>query len=390
MVYKGRCTLVEKIHNIEEAGGHLAIIIGEESDTNIENRFLADEVANSDVSIPAILISRTNGQKLIDYYETYKNNKTAIKNIRLELKFDDIEKKVNIVKYDVWYTPDQEKIYSFFKNFKKYHAALGDKVVLSIHSFTYPHFNYDVSSYLAQEHCLSSGAYCYWPTNSYIEDGAKVLMESIRQRCIFYFMAANNDKKKYKYSFWDYMEKFHDDCFSIQDYDKACGDTVMKDLGLTDKFIDTCIENSVDCEDSKRDSEGQYFRLFPNNILARDYEIRKQNYITKAPLITINERLFTGSWNNEEMFESLCSALYEKPKACSDYSFLETGGFSFVSFLIFILLILLVNIGVFLICKSIIRKHIRDKVGQVNMDTEINSVVDTYLALRNKPSEDDK
>ena len=117
MIYKGACSLIEKIHNIEEAGGHLAIIIGEENETNIENYFFADEVSNSDVSIPAILISRKNGQKLIDYYENNKNNQILLNNIRLEIKFDDVEKKSNLVKYDIWYTPDQEKVYNFFKKY---------------------------------------------------------------------------------------------------------------------------------------------------------------------------------------------------------------------------------------------------------------------------------
>ena len=389
MIYKGACSLIEKIHNIEEAGGHLAIIIADENDNNIENSFFADEIANSDVSIPVILISRVNGQKLIDYYEENKNSKIAIKNIRLEVKFDDIEKKLNMVKYDVWYTPDQEKVYTFFKNFKKYHDALKDNVNLNIHIFTYPHFKFYPNAYLAQEHCLSSGAYCFWPTNPYIEDGAKVLMESLRQKCLYYFTTMEENKKKYKNSFWNYMNKYHDECVSISDYEKSCGDSVMEDLGIPLKYINMCVNISAECGDSQRDNEGQYLRLFPNSILERDYELRKQSYISKAPIITVNGRLFTGSWNNEEMFESLCSALIEKPEACLNISYFEQSGFSLVSFLIFILLILVANICVFLICKSIIKKNIRDKVGEVNMDSEINSVVDTYLALRNK-TEDEK
>ena len=390
MIYKGNCNLIEKIHNIEEAGGHLAIIIGEENETNIENYFFADEVSNSDVSIPAILISRKNGQKLIDYYENNKNNQILIKNIRLELKFDDVEKKSNLVKYDIWYTPDQEKVYNFFKNFKKFHIALEENAILAIRSFTYPHFNYDISNNKEQKNCLSSGAYCYFPSNNYIEDGAKILIESLRQRCIYYFMIAHDSKKKYKYSFWNYMGKYFDECVSKNDYEKSCGDNVMKNLGISFDYVEDCIKYSVECSDDNKDKEGNYLRLFPNSILERDYELRKQSFITKAPIITINERLFIGEWNDKEIFESLCSALIEKPKACLESGFYETSGFSFFSFFIFILLILLVNIGVFFICKSIIKKIIKEKVGEVNMDSEINSAVDNYFALKNKTSEDDK
>ena len=55
--------------------------------------FLADDGHEGDISIPAILISQTDGDKIIKYYERFKDNKEEIKKIRFEIKFDIENKK---------------------------------------------------------------------------------------------------------------------------------------------------------------------------------------------------------------------------------------------------------------------------------------------------------
>ena len=114
LVKKGSCSITQKVRNIEEAGGHVAIIINDK-DENVEEMFLADDGHEGDISIPAILISQTDGDKIIKYYERFKDNKEEIKKIRFEIKFD-IENKNNVVNFDIWYTPDIEKVYTFQNN----------------------------------------------------------------------------------------------------------------------------------------------------------------------------------------------------------------------------------------------------------------------------------
>ena len=63
MVKKGLCSYTQKVRNIEESGGHVAIIIND-NDDKVEEMFLADDGHEGDLSIPAILISRTDGEKI--------------------------------------------------------------------------------------------------------------------------------------------------------------------------------------------------------------------------------------------------------------------------------------------------------------------------------------
>ena len=93
--------------------------------------------------------------------------------------------KNNIVNYDIWYTPDLENVYTFLKDFEKYDKALGDSAKMTVHFVTYPHIMYDPNSNTPKEDCLGSGLYCIRPGKLGITDGSVIVMESIKQKCIY-------------------------------------------------------------------------------------------------------------------------------------------------------------------------------------------------------------
>ena len=177
MVKKGLCSYTQKVRNIEEAGGHVAIIVND-NDDKVEEMFLADDGHEGDLSIPAILISRTDGEKIINYYMMHKENKQQIKDIIFEIKFD-LENKNKIVKYDIWYTPDLENVYTFMNDFQKYQKSLGEFAKMEPHFVTYPHFMYDPNSNIPKEDCLGSGLYCIRPGKLGISDDSIISIESI-------------------------------------------------------------------------------------------------------------------------------------------------------------------------------------------------------------------
>ena len=67
MVRQGNCSFFDKVSNIENSGGHLAIIISE-TDEPVEGIFLSEEGLGNDITIPAVLISKKDGKILTDYY----------------------------------------------------------------------------------------------------------------------------------------------------------------------------------------------------------------------------------------------------------------------------------------------------------------------------------
>jgi hypothetical protein len=310
MVREGKCNIMDKVKNIENSGGHLAIIIGEKDD-NIGGIFMNDEGLGNDISIPAVLISNTDGKKLIDYYLDNVDSHEAIKEIKLEVKFEN-ENKDNTVKYDIWYSPDQENAYLFLNEFKQLQESLGENAILGVHFFTFPHYDYNPDKKQIIENCFGSGLYCSRPGKSGVKDGTNVIRESLRQKCIYNYAYEKNGKKNNKMLFWDYINKFHQNCIHVGKFDVSCSEEVLKNLKIPSDNIQKCYQDSFIGEKKEKN----YEIYSGNSIFDTEYELRKKNFISKSPSITINERVYLGSWRADYVFESLCSSLIKKPEAC--------------------------------------------------------------------------
>ena len=377
MVKKGLCSYTQKVKNIEEAGGHVAIIVNDK-DEKVEEMFLADDGHEGDISIPAILISRSDGDKIINYYLYHKENKEEINKIKLEIKFD-IENKSNKVKYDIWYTPDIENVYTFLKDFQKYQKELGDSAQLGIHFVTYPHFSYDPNSNTPKEDCLGSGLYCIRPGKLGITDGSIIVIESIKQKCI-YDIAYMNHKIDY---FWTFMSKFYENCILKENFNQICSNDAISSSGIPLDYVNRCLYSSFGATDYEKQNT-QYQKISKNAILDREYEIRKEYLISRVPSITINGRLYVGSWRPQFIFEAICAALTKKPEVCyAEGKFeREAKGFSFLGNLFIILVVILINVTLFLICKEFIKRKVRERISSTNIDTQINTAVNSYIKLR--------
>lgn len=372
MVKKGLCSYTQKVRNIQEAGGHVAIIIND-NDDKVEEMFLADDGHEGDLSIPAILISRTDGEKIINYYMIHKESKEEIKRIIFEIKFD-IENKNNIVKYDIWYTPDLESVYTFMNDFQKYQKSLGELAEMEPHFVTYPHFMYDPNSNMPREDCLGSGLYCIRPGKLGITDGTIIGIESIKQKCIYNITLYSKKLDM----FWKYMSIFYQDCISKENFNEDCSNGVISDIGLDLKEVKECLTQSfVGTTYDKQ--QNQYQKILRNTILDREYQLRKEYLISRVPSITINGRSYFGSWKPEFVFEALCAALTKKPESCYVE---EAKGFSFASSFMIIMLVLFINITLFLICKKYIRDKISERISSTDINTRIDTVVNSYVALK--------
>ena len=375
---KGSCSITQKVRNIEEAGGHVAIIINDK-DENVEEMFLADDGHEGDISIPAILISQTDGDKLIKYYERFKDNKEEIKKIRFEIKFD-IENKNNVVNFDIWYTPDIEKVYTFLNDFDKYFKALGDTTKLGIHFVTYPHFAYDPNSYTPKEDCLGSGLYCIRPGKLGITDGSLIVLESIKQKCLFDW-SVQNEKTEV---FLNFMKLFYDNCILKEEsFTQVCSSDAIYSSGANIDDINKCLYDSF-IGTSYEKQQAQYQKIFKNVLLDRESELRKQYMINRVPSITINGRLYIGSWRPEFVFEALCAALINKPEACyAEGKFQrEVRGFSRVGTFLIIVIVIFINVVLFLVCKDYIRRKVWERIKSIDIDTRIDKVVNSYVALK--------
>ena len=381
MVYQGLCGTVDKIKNIENSGGHLAIIISDKNE-NISGIFMNDDGAGYDISIPAVLISNSDGKKLAHYYLDHAESHEDIKEIKLEIKFEN-ENKDNTVKYDIWYSPDQENVYLFLNEFKKFQDALGENAILGVHFFTYPHYNYNPEKKQNIENCLGNGLYCSRPGKSGVKNGVNVIQESLRQKCIYNYAYDNMGKKDNRHLYWDYIQNFYLNCFNFGKIDSTCSENIQITLKIPIDDIKKCYDESFLGEKNEKDYE-LYLR---NIIFDNEYELRKKNFISKSPSITINERVYLGGWKADHVFESLCSSLIKKPEACYvEHKFNQKiKGVTLGSFLSIILVVLFINFIIFLVCKNVIKKGIENRVDSSNINNKIDNVVGSYLNLKDSP-----
>ena len=385
IVKKGLCSPTQKVKNIEEAGGHAAIIINDK-DEPPEKMFLADDGNGGEISIPAVLISLNDGNKLINYYTDKKPDRNN--RIRLEIYFA-LEKSDNTVKYDIWFTPDQTKVYEFLSDFEKYQKLLGDIAILDMHYITYPYFSYNENSKTPVDDCLGSGLYCIRPSSE-INDGALIALESIKQKCLYkYSYENNNNINNNPYSkeiFWNYMKKLYSKCIITKTYDQSCSDKIINSLGIQTEQIEQCIKDSFIGNDNEK-LNNNYIKILKNKILDEEYSKRKRNYITRVPTLTINGRLFDGSWRADYVFDALCASLIKKPDACFKEGIQKEGGFSGPAVFIIIMVVLSINIILFILCKNLIKKKIMDRIESININSKIDDAVNTYFALKDNPSD---
>lgn len=97
------------------------------------------------------------------------------------------------------------------------------------------------------------------------------------------------------------------------------------------------------------------------------------------------------SWKADLVFESLCASLIDKPEACYMEVTFERNlkGVSLLAFLIILVVVLMINIGLFWTCKKIIKKGVEERVDSTDINNKIDNVVGSYLALRDTaPGED--
>ena len=381
IVKKGLCSVTQKVRNIEEAGGHAAIIVDDKNEPP-EKMFLADDGQGGEISIPAVLISLSDGQKLIEYYANHLHDKSH--RIRLEIHFI-VEKTDNTVKYDIWFTPDQENVYKFLIDFERYQQLLEENAILGVHYITYPYFSYDPNSNTPIDDCLGSGLYCVRPGDS-ITDGALIALESIKQKCIYKYIYENKENTVSKNLFWKYMIKFYEKClYNTNYYDKMCSDNILTTIGLKNNEIEECISDSF-IGSSYEKQKKNYHKILKNKILDEEYEKRRNYYINRVPSLTINGKLYDGSWRAEYVFDALCASLNKKPKVCfTEGTQVEIKGFSGPAVFIIVLVVLAINIILFILCKNFIKQKMIDRINATDIDAKIDSMVNSYLALNQQP-----
>lgn len=200
LVRRGGCSFVTKVRNVEHGGGKLAVIVDEVDGEYPDQIIMVDDGTGNGIQIPSVLIGKTDGESLIT---KYKELSAENKQIQLIATFD-INRPDDRVEYEFWFTASNDRGLDFIRDFRTYHERLGKKLLMIPRYFSWPCVNCD--ELITAEDCFCEGNYCALDESNLRIQGRTILLEDLRQKCIYQnSLAANNNDT----AWWDYVIKAH-------------------------------------------------------------------------------------------------------------------------------------------------------------------------------------
>jgi len=291
-----------------------------------------------------------------------------------------MEHESNTVSYDVYLTSDNEEVYKLLTDLYHYHLEIGAQTNFTPHYITYQHPLYDAEKVQSFDDCLGGGRYCNMPGKFGVTDGRHVVKENLRQKCIYnYAYVEKNQTNLY----WQYMLNFYQNCLNVTEptFTEECSSVTIKKVdGLPLDAINKCIGDSYI---NKNAGLSDYELYSLNKLFEDDIKDRRTYLVSFVPAILINGRNFWGNWRADNVFEALCAGFKKKPEACYlEGAFTRPAKMSTFTVTLIVLLIIGVNVLIFCLCKNYIRRKIVERIESTDINHKINTVVTSYLALR--------
>ena len=150
---------------MENIGVAVGIIIDNKVDEEVEGVIMSDDGTGGGLKIPSMLISYTDGQKILDFMK----NATFVE-LRAIVVLASFEqaKPDDRVEYDIWFTSSNDKAMDFIYEFASTDRELGDKVLMTPH-YVFWKCNSCEQKYLDND-CYANGRYCaIEPGNDHIK-----------------------------------------------------------------------------------------------------------------------------------------------------------------------------------------------------------------------------
>ena len=375
ILHRGGCSYVTKARNAQKARASMLFVVNNVPGP-VNSITMGDDGTGTDITIPTMLISLEDGNKIIDFHKKNKKEKIVI-----EIEFNGIT--TDKAKLELFFSSYEKRAYTFIENMQKYFYEFGDSVEFIPRYVIYrsPFYNADRPS--KTENCVSKGLYCSLPkSTSSVQDGRAVVLENLRQKCMYNLFSTNMD---YYYS---YMSYFYSKCLNINipKFNYACSRSVLAEIGLNEDYLDKCFIESFDILNIT--DENGYEN--DNKILEGEYLAKEGYFINQLPAVFINKIPLLGGITEENIADALCYAVNSKPEFCEvpvpDKPVKITK-----KMIVYIVIIgVIINIIIVLLCRRYIANKFTDRdieIGGMDIDSRINSVVSNYFAMKDVKEE---
>lgn len=322
-------------------------------------------------------INKKNADELISLIENFSDDKLIFKisfdpylkedsdstNIEISFGSGDIEfyKIIQDVRENIF---NQDSSYTKLKFFPKYI------------NYKHPYFNETfIESHL--EDCICGGRYCVTPKKGY--SGNQIILENIRQQCIYDFSSNKNVSKSI---YFDYMNLFYKYCIkkqetnksikiSDQNFNSVCSKDIAQYLGIPLSYMEDCVDDSF----VPRGISYSYGEMTKNKILEKS-TINKKVYdsFTKSQIF-INNKFFIPEKeisNINSILNGVCISIKNKPDFCEKYAKSNNEGGNKAFLIIFIIIgVLIFNIFAYFACKRYMLKRLALRIQNKDLICEI-------------------
>jgi hypothetical protein len=86
LVDRGNCTFVTKARNVQNIGGHIALIVNDNSD-EAKEVVIVDDGTGQDIWIQAVLISQKDGEIIKEFLKDNENNKDLLNKLVISIEY---------------------------------------------------------------------------------------------------------------------------------------------------------------------------------------------------------------------------------------------------------------------------------------------------------------
>ena len=369
LAYNGQCSVIQKARNAQNAGASMLLLINN-NDKDIKDIILDDDGSGNDIKIPIGLISLANGRVMQNYIENNPNSR-----IMVEINF---QKKASKKKIEVklFFSSSELRGYQLINNVTKILKKFSEVDFIPIY-VTHQSPSYDPENPKRELNCVSKGKYCYFPKETTIvQDGQKILMESLRQKCMYL------KKEENKQYYYEYLDNFYKNCLDSQNikFNERCAKQTLDSLGYPITYLDECIAESFGVNSllssSYIDNE--------NIIFQKDYDEILKYKLTSFPAIVIDNKPMTGNIFEMKIIESLCNTVSNKPEFCF---YLTGGGDDHMNrkknwVYLLIIIIIAINIVLFFIFRKYIMLKINKNIdfSKININEKVKNIYQDYIS----------
>ena len=291
LVLQGEWSIFDKAQNIQAAGGKLAILV--DFDKNSITTVLSLSISDhSKIHIPMIIIEKDVGDKIIEYYESQFNLQQN-PNVHIQVEFR-VNKPDDRVEYDVWLSSANEKGLKFIQDFYRLHKLFKSDVLFQPRYFTWSCLS--CSQEVKERDWLYNGKYWSFSDYKHGEQGSKIILENLREKCVFLYAKFNGNEKKW----WEYMltrsRLIRESSIWFDKYSEKCSQEAHKLTYIswddTSKWVDK----------SLKENNGE-----ENRYLKEDQELWMKLNLHTIPMVVINEQPYLGELDPLNVFKTICS-----------------------------------------------------------------------------------